>query len=64
MSAPYTEVNMRYTTDNPSYVSGAHEGIVYPRNIKLENIAYIKTVEAIKLFAFFRKQNISSSAHL
>ena len=64
MSAPYTEVNMRYTTDNPSYVCGGHEGIVYPRNIKLENIAYIKTVEAIKLFAFFRKQNITSSAHL
>ena len=31
---------------------GAHEGIVYPRNIKLEKNVYIKTVEAIKLFAF------------
>ena len=63
MSAPDTEVNMRYT-DKSSYMCGAHEGIVYPRNKKLENIAHIKTVEAIKLFAFFRKPNISSSVHL
>ena len=54
---------MRYT-DKSSFLCGAHEDIVYPRNIKLENIAFVTTVEGIKLFAFFRKQNISSSAHL
>ena len=51
-------------TDQSSFLCGAHEDIVYPRNIKLENIAFVTTVEGIKLFAFFRKQNISSSAHL
>ena len=42
---------MRYT-DKSSFLCGAHEDIVYPRNIKLENIALVTTVEGIKLFAF------------
>ena len=45
---------MRYT-DKSSFLCGAHEDIVYPRNIKLENIALVTTVEGIKLFAFFKE---------